>query len=71
MDYFEKSEAMATLAKVEEDNLLAEDTYLKGRCFDGLGLRDKAIAHYKEALDMEGNIYIRDDAKGCLKTPCK
>lgn len=71
MDYFEKSEAMATLAKVEEDNLLAEDTYLKGRCFDGLGLRDKAIAHYKEALDMEGNIYIRDDARECLKAPCK
>lgn len=70
MDYFEKSEAMAVLANVEKDNLLAEDMYYKGRCFDGLGLREKAIEHYKEALDMDGNIYIRDEAKACLKTPC-
>jgi tetratricopeptide (TPR) repeat protein len=69
--YFEKSETMAKLANVEEDNLLAEDTYYIGRCYDGLGMREKAIAHYEKALDMEGNIYIRDEAKECLKSPCR
>lgn len=70
MDFFEKSEAMARLASVEEDNLLAEDMYYKGRCFDGLGVREKAIQHYKKALGMDGNVYIRDEAKECIKAPC-
>ncbi len=69
--FFEKSESMASLAKVTEDNLLAEDTYYKGRCYDGMGQREKAISHYRKALDMDGNIYIRDDAKACLKAACK
>jgi len=71
MKLFEKSEKMAELASVEEDNLLAENMYLKGRCYDGLGNREKAIEHYEEALDMEGNIYIRDDAEACIDTACK
>lgn len=68
--YLEKSFAMAKLAEVEEDNLLAEGMYYIGRCYDGLGMRAKAIEAYKEALDMDQNVYIKDEAKACIKTPC-
>ena len=71
IDHFETSMAMAKLAKVEEDNLLAEGMYYIGRCHDAMGDREKAVAAYKEALDMDQNVYIKKQAKACLKVPCE
>jgi tetratricopeptide (TPR) repeat protein len=71
IEWFEKSEKMARFAQVEEDHLLAEDMYYKGRSYDLLGQREQARQAYKTALKMDGNLYIKDDAKACLKSPCQ
>lgn len=69
LKYFELSNQMAELAKVEEDNYLAGNQYYMGVCYDNMEQRGKAIQAYEETLDMDENYYYKEDAKRNLKQP--
>lgn len=69
MEYIRKSNQMAKLAGVKDDNYLAGNEYYMGVCYDNLRQRDAAVAAYRKTLDMDENSEYKDLAKLHLKTP--
>ncbi|MEZ4825719.1 MAG: hypothetical protein R3C61_05400 [Bacteroidia bacterium] len=69
VSYLDKSDSMARLAGVKEDNYLAGNVYYRGVCADNMQKRDEAIAFYRKTLDMEENTEYKDLAKLHLRTP--
>lgn len=69
MEYLRKSNQMAVLAGVEQDNYLAGNEYYMGVCYDNLHQRDAALTSYRKTLDMGENSEYKELAKLHMKTP--
>jgi tetratricopeptide (TPR) repeat protein len=70
--YFEKSEKLSReLDKKEESGFLINTVFYLGMLYDELGKRDKAIAYYKETLQLKDRNDSHKQAEQYLKTPYK
>jgi tetratricopeptide (TPR) repeat protein len=67
--YFNQSNSLATLAKVEEDAYLPANQLYQGMCHDYLGQRKSAIDAYELVLGLAENEEYKDRAKAYLRTP--
>ncbi len=70
--YFEKSEKYSRqLDKKGESGFLINTVFYLGMLYDQMGMRDKAIANYKETLRLKDRNGSHRDAEQYLKTPFK
>ncbi|MDX2246378.1 MAG: hypothetical protein SF052_06370 [Bacteroidia bacterium] len=69
MSLLKKSNDMARIAGVKEDNYLAGNEYYAGVCYDNLKKREEALTAYHNTLSMAENTEYKDLAKVHLKTP--
>ncbi|MCX6169119.1 MAG: tetratricopeptide repeat protein [Ignavibacteriales bacterium] len=70
--YFEKSEKLSReMDKAKESGFLINTVFYLGMLYDQMGKRDKAIAYYKETLELKDRNDSHKFAEQYLKTPYK
>lgn len=63
LSFFQKSLKMAEISNLRDDDHLPAVYYYMGICYEKMGDFEKAMAAYKEALSLEDNREVKEDAK--------